>query len=262
MSVMEVSHRGKAFWRVARRRRADLRELLAMPRQLQGAVPAGRRDRAVRGDPAEPRARRSDRRLHQHRRLVEEGDRRGAALRARERRGRRGGLALHHVPAAARCKLTRWRAYLHYTPNETIGGVEFPYVPDSGRAAGRRHVLDHPVAADRRWRVRPHLRRRAEEHRTRRPHGGDRARGSHRPRAARDAGGASITRRWRRMARCSTRRRPSPGTSPGWCSSGSRPGRARRDGGAQLAPRRSCCTPPSTAPASTATRSPRAAARG
>src|SRR5690606_3606027 len=24
-------------------------------------------------------------------------------------------------------------AYVHYTPNETIGGVEFPYVPDAGR---------------------------------------------------------------------------------------------------------------------------------
>ena len=41
-------------------------------------------------------------------------------------------------------------AYVHYTPNETIGGVEFPYVPaDRRRAAGRGHVLDDPVAAHR-----------------------------------------------------------------------------------------------------------------
>jgi phosphoserine aminotransferase len=30
-------------------------------------------------------------------------------------------------------------AYLHYTPNETIGGVEFPFIPDAG---------DVPLVAD------------------------------------------------------------------------------------------------------------------
>ena len=29
-------------------------------------------------------------------------------------------------------KVTPGASYLHYTPNETIGGVEFPYVPDTG----------------------------------------------------------------------------------------------------------------------------------
>ena len=33
------------------------------------------------------------------------------------------------VPAAGSLKLTPGAAYVHYTPNETIGGVEFPYVP-------------------------------------------------------------------------------------------------------------------------------------
>ena len=49
-----------------------------------------------------------------------------------------------------------------------------PRVPlDAGhrrRAAGRRHVVEHPVAADRRLALRPDLRRRAEEHRPGRPH--------------------------------------------------------------------------------------------
>jgi phosphoserine aminotransferase len=36
------------------------------------------------------------------------------------------------VPAAGALKLTPGAAYFHYTPNETIGGVEFPYVPDTG----------------------------------------------------------------------------------------------------------------------------------
>jgi phosphoserine aminotransferase len=33
------------------------------------------------------------------------------------------------VPAAAGLAFTAAAAYVHYTPNETIGGVEFPYVP-------------------------------------------------------------------------------------------------------------------------------------
>jgi hypothetical protein len=49
------------------------------------------------------------------------------------------------------------------------------------RAAGGRHVLDHPVASDRRVQIRPDLRRRAEEHRPGRRHAGDRARRPARP---------------------------------------------------------------------------------
>jgi phosphoserine aminotransferase len=36
------------------------------------------------------------------------------------------------VPARRSLKLTPGAAYVHYTPNETIGGVEFPYVPATG----------------------------------------------------------------------------------------------------------------------------------
>jgi phosphoserine aminotransferase len=39
------------------------------------------------------------------------------------------------VPAPGSLKLTAGAAYVHYTPNETIGGVEFGYVPQVGSAA-------------------------------------------------------------------------------------------------------------------------------
>jgi len=42
------------------------------------------------------------------------------------------------VPSATSLKTTAGAAYLHYTPNETIGGVEFPYIPQS----------DAPLVAD------------------------------------------------------------------------------------------------------------------
>jgi phosphoserine aminotransferase len=38
------------------------------------------------------------------------------------------------VPAPGSLKLTAGAAYVHYTPNETIGGVEFGYVPQVGAA--------------------------------------------------------------------------------------------------------------------------------
>jgi phosphoserine aminotransferase len=77
----------------------------------------------------------------------------------------RGGQELHHAPTQDEWKLDADAAYVHYTPNETIGGVEFTGFPRSARAAGGRHVVDHPVAPDRRVEVRRDLRRRAEEHR-------------------------------------------------------------------------------------------------
>lgn len=43
------------------------------------------------------------------------------------------------VPAQAALQLNADAAYLHYTPNETIGGLEFDYVPQSG---------DVPLVAD------------------------------------------------------------------------------------------------------------------
>ncbi len=80
---------------VAERAESDLRELLAVPAELSRAVHAGRRDRAVCRRSAEPCAGGRDRRLRQHRPLVRARNPRGAPLRVRGDRRRRGGLALH-----------------------------------------------------------------------------------------------------------------------------------------------------------------------
>ena len=44
-----------------------------------------------------------------------------------------------HIPPESEWQKTENAAYFHYTPNETIGGVEFHFVPDSG---------DVPLVAD------------------------------------------------------------------------------------------------------------------
>ena len=138
MSVMEISHRSKAFMAVAAEAEADLRELLAIPGDykvlfLQGgatgqfsAIPMNLTHADSSVD------------------YINTGSWSKKAL----------GEARHYckvnvaadtaasnyttVPPRSAWKLTPGAAYLHYTPNETIGGVEFPFVPQ----------VDAPLVAD------------------------------------------------------------------------------------------------------------------
>ena len=129
MSVMEMSHRGKAFMSIAAQAEADLRELLAIPENykvlfLQGgatgqfsAIPlnlANGKDAAdyvVNGSWGKKAAKEASKYL---------GDVRIAAQPA------------SFTQAPGNWKLNPEAAYVHYTPNETIEGVEFHTVPDVG----------------------------------------------------------------------------------------------------------------------------------
>ena len=138
-SVMEVSHRGRDFTEVAERAEADLRELLAIPSGyrvlfMQGgatmqfaAVPMNLAPPGSSADYVNT-GHWSDRAIREARRFVD------VAVIADE-----AASSYTTVPGAAALRPRRNAAYLHYTPNETIGGVEFPYVPDSG---------DVPLVAD------------------------------------------------------------------------------------------------------------------
>jgi phosphoserine aminotransferase len=131
-SVMEVSHRSRAFIAVAERAEADLRELLAIPSGyrvlfMQGGATA--QFAAVPMNLSPPGSQAdylhtghwSERAIREGRRFV---DLNVAADEA--------GTGYTTVPDASSLKVRPTAAYLHYTPNETIGGVEFPYVPESG----------------------------------------------------------------------------------------------------------------------------------
>jgi phosphoserine aminotransferase len=132
MSVMEMSHRGKEFIAIAARAEADLRELMGIPANykvlfLQGGASAqfgmvpmnllgrnGKADYIITGSW-------SEKAIAEARRF---GDIHIAATTKADNYMR--------VPRQAELKLRSDAAYVHYTPNETIGGVEFPYVPDTG----------------------------------------------------------------------------------------------------------------------------------
>src|SRR5438270_12470069 len=132
MSVMEVSHRSKAFIGVAQEAEQLLRELLAVPADykvlfLQGG--ASGQFAAIPIDLA-----RADSTVDY---LITGAWSKKALAEARRLTGKVNIAAdeaasnYSTVPAAGALRLSAQGAYVHYTPNETIGGVEFPYVPDT-----------------------------------------------------------------------------------------------------------------------------------
>jgi phosphoserine aminotransferase len=139
MSVMEMSHRGKEFISIAEQAEADIRELLGIPAEyhvlfLQGGatsqfamVPMN----LLRGK--------------QQADYINTGAWSKKAI-AEARRYCMVNVAATSeasgfttVPAADSWQLDPGSAYVHYTPNETIGGVEFSSIPDTG---------DVPLVAD------------------------------------------------------------------------------------------------------------------
>ncbi|MCL4776035.1 MAG: 3-phosphoserine/phosphohydroxythreonine transaminase [Gammaproteobacteria bacterium] len=132
VSVMEVSHRGKAFIKVAEQAEADVRELLGVPDDyavlfLQGGAtqqfalipmnlsgPEQVVDYLVTGQWSKKAS--AEAKASRKVNIVADG----AA----------GNYT--DVPARASWKPSPGAAYLHYCPNETIGGLEFHEVPDVG----------------------------------------------------------------------------------------------------------------------------------
>jgi phosphoserine aminotransferase len=129
MSVMEISHRSKAFLTVATEAEADLRELLSIPGDYKVLFMQGGATGQFAAIPMN---------LTQPDSSVDYINTGAWSKKAL-------GEARHYckvnvaadsaasnyttVPARSDWKLTSGAAYLHYTPNETIGGVEFAFVP-------------------------------------------------------------------------------------------------------------------------------------
>jgi phosphoserine aminotransferase len=130
MSVMEISHRSKAFEQVAAEAEADLRELLSIPRNyqvlfLQGGASA--QFSLIPLNLASPQSTVD---------YVNTGHWSGKAIAEAGRyckvhvAGDAGG-DYTRVPPQSELRFSAGAAYVHYTPNETISGVEFGYVPET-----------------------------------------------------------------------------------------------------------------------------------
>lgn len=149
MSVMEMSHRGKEFIAIAARAEKDFRELLAIPATykvlfLQGGatlqfaqIPMnllhgkGKADYVLTGEWSKKAIKEAQAHCDVH-----------IAASSEDRN-------FTYAPGQSAWKLRPDAAYAHYCSNETIGGVEFQWVPDSGGiplvADASSHILSRPI---------------------------------------------------------------------------------------------------------------------
>jgi phosphoserine aminotransferase len=131
-SVMEMSHRGKEFMGIAAQAENDLRELMGIPANykvlfLQGGASAQFEMipiNLLRGKASAD--------------YVHTGEWAKKAISAAKKFGQVNIVAsaedknFTYAPAQANWKRDKKAAYVHYTANETIGGVEFNWIPDTG----------------------------------------------------------------------------------------------------------------------------------
>lgn len=139
MSVMEMSHRSKEFMAIAEQAEADLREILAIPKNyqvlfLQGGatsqfamVPLNLGFRGKAADYANT-GMWSKKAIAEGKRFI------GVNIAASSE-----NESFTSVPEFDDWVLSAEAAYVHVTPNETIGGVEMHSLPDCG---------DVPIVAD------------------------------------------------------------------------------------------------------------------
>jgi phosphoserine aminotransferase len=149
MCVMEMSHRGKEFMAIAAEAEKDFRQLLAVPQDykvlfLQGGatqqfaqVPmnllAGRAkaDYVVTGEWSK--------------KAVKEAKAQCDVSIAASSEDR----SFNYAPPQKAWKVRDDAAYVHYCSNETIGGVEFHWIPETGSvplvADASSHILSRPL---------------------------------------------------------------------------------------------------------------------
>lgn len=132
VSVMEMSHRGKQFMSIAEQAEADLRELLAIPDNYKVLFLQGG---ATSQFAMVPMNLLRDKRKadylctgHWSQKAIAEGRRFGTVNLAASSEE----TGFQHIPPHQEWCLDPEAAYLHYTPNETIAGVEFHWIPDTG----------------------------------------------------------------------------------------------------------------------------------
>ena len=132
MSVMEMSHRGKEFMGIAAEAEADLRALMGIPANykvlfLQGGassqfamVPMN----LLRGKTSADYLNTGE----WSKKAIKEAKKYGAVNVVASSEDRN----FSYAPAQAQWKLDPNAAYVHYTSNETIGGVEMFWTPETG----------------------------------------------------------------------------------------------------------------------------------
>ena len=135
LSVMEMSHRGREFTEILATAKSDLRELMAIPDNykilfMQGGAIAENAIIPMNlvGHKSQPATIDFVNTGHWSVKSIEEAHKYAKVNIAASSED----SGFNHVPARDTWKLTSDAAYVHICTNETIGGVEFDFVPDVG----------------------------------------------------------------------------------------------------------------------------------
>lgn len=131
MSVMELSHRGTHFIEIAEKTEADLRDLMSIPQNYKVLFLAGGASTQFAMVPLNLFGEKNNKADYVDtgvwsKKAIAEAKRYGdihiaAQLEQREQ--------LAYIPVLENWKVRKDAAFLHYTPNETIDGVQFHWVP-------------------------------------------------------------------------------------------------------------------------------------
>lgn len=139
LSVMEMSHRSKEYVSIAQKAEADLRELMAIPDNYKVLFMQGGASSQFAMIPMNLlRGKNTADYINTgqwSKKAIAEAKRYCDVNVAATTES--NGFA--SAPEMSELKLNPDAAYVHYTPNETIGGVEFDYIPETG---------DVPLVAD------------------------------------------------------------------------------------------------------------------
>ncbi len=130
MSVMEMSHRGKEFTSIAEKVEADLRELVGIPMNYKVLFLSGGASSQFSMVPMNLlREKKSADYINTgmwSKKAIKEAQRYCNVNIAASSEN----ANFTYAPTQDQWKLDQNAAYVHYTPNETIGGVEFNWTPD------------------------------------------------------------------------------------------------------------------------------------
>lgn len=151
LSVMDFSHRGNDFSLIAEQAESDLRELMAIPEHYRVLFTAGGASFQFASVPMN---------LLQSKAVYVETGIWGKKAIAEARKFGEVSLVsalekqngLVSITAESQWKLPQSFDYLHFTPNETIGGVEFPDTPNVAKgklvADMSSNILSRPINID------------------------------------------------------------------------------------------------------------------
>lgn len=134
ISVMEMGHRGTNFTSIAEKAEADLREVMNIPSHYNVFFVAGGATTQFAMVPLNlfgenTTADYLDTGIWS-KKAIAEANRYGKVNIATQTMQ---DNHLAYVPAQSEWKLNENAAYVHYTPNETIDGIEFPFTPQTGK---------------------------------------------------------------------------------------------------------------------------------